>query len=123
MRKFANFVKLYFSTKFWNFTSFERFFSGISSFLVWICLDQKLVYNVNCPLALLRRTCCEKRQSSSVPMASSYLDRLRDSLRSRHRYCEKTNNLQTERMRKRYKRNILINDTESKACNTDQSTH
>jgi hypothetical protein len=36
MRKFENFVRLYFphitafSTKFWNFTTFERFFSEIS---------------------------------------------------------------------------------------------
>ena len=30
------------ATKFWNFTSFERFFPGVS-FFVWICLGQKLV--------------------------------------------------------------------------------
>ncbi len=58
IRKFANLVRLYIfhtlqhlSTKFWNFTTFERFFPGISGFfLAWICLDQKLVYNANCPL-------------------------------------------------------------------------
>ncbi len=36
----------HFATKFWNFTSFERFFPGIS-FFVWIWLDQKLFYNAN----------------------------------------------------------------------------
>ncbi len=50
MRKFAKFVRLYifhtlqhFSTKFWNFTTFKRFFPEIS----FSCLDQKLVYNAN----------------------------------------------------------------------------
>ena len=42
-----------FVTKFWNFTSFERFFRRIC-FFVWISLDQKLVYNGNCPLCLSR---------------------------------------------------------------------
>ena len=31
------------------FTTFERLLPGIS-FFVWICLDQKLVYNANYPL-------------------------------------------------------------------------
>ena len=34
-----------FATKVWNFTTFERLFPGISFLFVWICLDQKLVYN------------------------------------------------------------------------------
>jgi hypothetical protein len=33
-------------------TTFERFFPGITFFFVWICLDQKLIYNANCPLPL-----------------------------------------------------------------------
>ncbi len=54
MRKFANFVRLYFphvttfSTKFWNFTTFKRFFPEFR----YYCLDQKLVYNANCPFAM-----------------------------------------------------------------------
>ena len=35
-------------TKFWNFTTFKRFFPGIC-FFVWICLNQKLLYIGNCP--------------------------------------------------------------------------
>ena len=54
MRKFANFVRLYFpqlqhfSTKFWDFTTFKRFFPEISSLLSRSKL--KLIYNGNCPL-------------------------------------------------------------------------
>ncbi len=44
-----------FSTKLWDFTTFERFFSGISFFSVWICLDQKLVQNGNCLFYSLRK--------------------------------------------------------------------
>ena len=53
MRKFANFTRLYFrifqhfATKFWNFTTFKRFFQGIS--FLSSGLDKKLVYNANRP--------------------------------------------------------------------------
>ncbi len=44
MRKFANFVQLY-------FPHITIFFNQILEFtIVWICLDQKLVYNANYPL-------------------------------------------------------------------------
>ena len=39
-----------FATKFLNFTTFERFFPGITLLLS----RSKLVYNANCPLNLLR---------------------------------------------------------------------
>ena len=55
IRKFPNFVRLYlrhitiFSNQileFYYFRSPEGFFPGISSFFVWICLDQKLVLRI-----------------------------------------------------------------------------
>ena len=69
MRKFANFVRLYLANfvrlyfqhnttffnffKFWNFATFKRFFPGMSRSY---CLDQKLVYNGNCPLHVVATT-------------------------------------------------------------------
>ena len=51
VRKFANFARLYIPNISTNFGillllkgSFREF-----RFFIWICLDQKLVYNANCP--------------------------------------------------------------------------
>ncbi len=60
MRKFSNFVSLYFShiTTFFNqilnFTTFERFFPGIWFFRLDLSRSKIiLVYNANCPLPAL----------------------------------------------------------------------
>ncbi len=59
MRKFANFVRLYFPhiTTFFNqilgFYYFLEVVFGNVVFLVGICLEQKLVYKENCLLACM----------------------------------------------------------------------
>ncbi len=61
MRKFANFVRLYFPhiTTFFNqilgFYYFLKVVFGNVVFLVGICLEQKFVYKENCLFQLYRR--------------------------------------------------------------------
>ncbi len=50
MRKFANFVRLYFPHITTFFNQILRFYFGNVVFLVGTCLEQKLVYKENCLL-------------------------------------------------------------------------
>ena len=74
MRKFANFVRLYFShiTTFLNqilgFCYFLKVVFGNVVFLVGICLEQKLVYKENC---LLKVTSTPRQELMRVGMSTS----------------------------------------------------
>ncbi len=48
---FSTHYNIFQTAKFWYFTTFERFFPGISFF----CLDKKLVDNASCPFGRVSR--------------------------------------------------------------------